>query len=365
MAVAEITQRHVNELAMTWWRRDTSPVLLHHGSLESFADLDARLLTYADGAILDPVEVFTHLSSRMNPSAPDFVADVVASLFVLRLQGGMTPHSEAWLKRIPDQQAVSTAYRQLMRWLGCTASTSSGDWVDSLCATNIQEPKVGDPDRVRQALGSHQPEDLRFIDVWGQVHGQYNREIAVLGVLPDSFTPSDLCTYVLLKPQGVFDCSQQAVAQGCEPAVVFLAVGASGETNMLPNLLLSASQPEIAALALDAFRRITGFDALAEQGLTWTHQQHKIQKPTLTAAYRAAQKWFDANKKSLPEHNCFLGKRGDDMRHLLNVLRNGRQADREIAAMRAAGKAVFPVRSNVAVQQMVLHHFSPEISEIA
>lgn len=367
MAVVEITQRHVSELAMTWWRRDTSPVLLHHGLLDSFAALDARLLSYADGAVLDPVEAFKYLADRMRPTAPDFVADVVAGLFVLRSQGGISPHSQAWLEGIPDQQTVASAHHQLMRWLGCKAQTDTKDWVASLCATRVEE-SIDDPGHVSRALQSHRPDDLRFIDAWGQIQGHLTQEVAALNTLPDPFTSSQLCTYLLLKPQHVFDCVQQVVARGADPAVVFLATGISGETNMLPNLLRSASQPEIAVLALDAFRRITGFDALAKQELTWTHQHHKVKKPLLTAAYRAAQQWFDAHEKSLPEHNCFLGQRGDDMRHLVNVLRYGRQADREIAAMRAAGSAgtaVFPVRSKVAVQQMVLDHFSPETSEAA
>lgn len=365
MAVAEITQRHASELAMAWWRRDTSPVLLHHGLLASFADLDARLLSYADGAVLDPVEVFKYLADRMSPTAPDFVADVVAGLFVLRSQGGISPHSQAWLERIPDQQTVASAYQQLMRWLGCEAQTDSKDWVASLCATRAEE-SIDDPGRVSRALHSHRPDDLRFIDAWGQVQGHFTREAAALDTLPDSFTSSQLCTYLLLKPQHVFDCVQQVVARGGDPAVVFLATGISGEANMLPNLLRSASQPEIAILALDAFRRITGFDALAEQGLTWTHQQHKTEKSMLSAAYQAAQTWFEANEKSLPEQNSFLGKPGNDMRHLVDVLRYGRQADREIAAMRATGStgiAIFPVRSKVTVQQMVLDHFSHETGE--
>lgn len=363
MAVAEITRRHVTELALTWWRRDTSPVLLHHGVHASFAQLDARLLAYADGACLDPAEVFNHLSTQMNPSAPDFLSDVVAGLFVLRSQGGIKTYSEAWLKKIPDHQVVASAYQQLMRWLGCVAQQSSGDWLASLCGAKVEEPEADDTGRVRQALQCHRPSDLRFIDAWGQVQGQYAHEIAALDALPDSCTNSDLCTYVLLKPQQVHICLQQAVARGDDPAAVFLAAGVSGETSLLPNLLRSASQPEITVLALDAFRRITGFDALAEQGLTWTHRQHIIEKPTLVAAYQSAQAWFDALGKSLPETNCFLGKPGDDMQHLASVLRFGRQADREVAAMRTLGNSVFPVRSKVSVQHMVLDHFFPNTSE--
>ena len=363
MAVAEITRRHVNELALTWWRRDTSSVLLHHGVLASFSNLDARLLAYADGASLDPAQVFAHMSERMNPAASDFVADVVAGLCVLRLQGGMKPYSEAWLKRIPDQQTVTSAYRQLMRWLGCTAVASSGDWVASLCATRSDEREEGELGRVREALQCHQPDELRFIDAWGQVQGRYAQEIATIAALPDSFTTSDLCTHLLLKPQHAVVLLQQAVARGDDPAAVFLAAGVSGETGLLANLLRSASQPEIAVLALDAFRRITGFDALAEQGLNWTHQHHAIKKPTLVKAYQTAQTWFDARNKSLPQTNCFLGKPGDDMQHLVEVLRYGRQADREVAAMRTLGHTVFPVRSKVAVQHMVLDHFFPELSE--
>ena len=51
------------------------------------------------------------------------------------------------------------------------------------------------------------------------------------------------------------------------------------------------------------------------------------------------------------------------MQHLVEVLRYGRQADREVAAMRTLGHTVFPVRSKVAVQHMVLDHFFPELSE--
>jgi hypothetical protein len=363
MAVAEITRRHVTELAMTWWRRDTSPVLLHHGVHASFAALDARLLTYADGASLDPSEVFNHLSAQMNPTAPDFASDVVAGLFVLRLQGGISPSSEAWLKRVPDERAVVAAYRQLMRWLGCMPLASSGDWVASLCATKIEEHKAGKGNGVSEALQCHRPDELRFIDAWGQVQGHYAQEVTALDALPASFTNSDLCTYVLSKPHHVLVCLQQAVSRGDDPAAVFLAAGVSGETSLLPNLLRSASQPEIAVLALDAFRRITGFDALAGQGLTWTHQQHIIKKPKLVAAYQAAQTWFDAPGKLLPEKNSFLGKPSDDIKHLADVLRHGRQADREVAAMHTVGKAVFPVRSKVSVQHMLLDHFFPELSE--
>lgn len=363
MAVAEITRRHATELGLTWWRRDTSPVLLHHGVNTSFADIDARLCAYADGASLDPSEVFTHLAAQINPAAPDFVADVVAGLFVVRSQGGLKPKAEAWLKRIPHQQVVTSAYHQLMRWLGCTAKDLSGDWVSSLCNTKMDDDKTGDLDRLQEALQCHRSGDLRFIDAWGQVQGQYAQEIATLGALPDSFTNSDLCTYVLLRPQAVSVCLQQALARGDDPAAVFLAAGISGETSLLPNLLRSASQPEITVLALDAFRRISGFDALAEQRLTWTHQQHVIKKPELIAAYKAAQAWFDAHGKALPETSCFLGKPGNDMQHLVNVLRYGRQADREIAAMRTLGNVVFPVRSKVSMQHMVLDHFFPEIRE--
>ena len=363
MAIAEITHRHVTELALTWWRRDTSPVLLHHGVRASFATLDERILIYSDGASLDPSEVFNHLTASMNPTAPDFVSDVVAGLFVLRTQGSLKPYSEAWLKKIPDQQVVACAYQQLMRWLGCAAQSSSGDWVASLCGTKVEETKAADPERVREALQCHRPDELRFIDAWGQVQGHYAQEVAALDSLPASFTNSHLCTYVLSKPQQVLVCLQQAVARGDDPAAVFLAAGVSGETSLLPHLLRSASQPEIAVLALDAFRRITGFDALAEQGLTWTHQQHIIKKPKLVAGYQAAQSWFDAHGKSLPEKKSFLGKPSDDVTHLADVLRYGRQADREVAAMHTAGKAVFPVRSQVSVQHMVLDHFFPEISE--
>jgi hypothetical protein len=363
MAVAEITHRHVTELALTWWRRDTSPVLLHHGVTASFADLDERIMTYADGACLDPSEVFNHLSANMNPTAPDFVSDVVAGLFVLRSQGGLKPYSEAWLKKVADPQIVATAYHQLMRWLGCAAPQSSSDWVASLCGAQLEETKAADPDRVREALQCHRPDELRFIDAWGQVQGHYAQEITALDALPASFSHSDLCTYVLSKPQQVLVCLQQAVARGDDPAAVFLAAGVSGETSLLPHLLRSASQPEIAVLALDAFRRITGFDALAGQGLTWTHQQHIIKKPKLVAAYQAAQTWFDEQGKLLPEKNSFLGKPSDDIKHLADVLRYGRQADREVAAMHTVGKAVFPVRSKVSVQHMVLDHFFPELSE--
>lgn len=365
MAVAEITHRHATELALTWWRRDTSPVLLHHGVHASFADLDARLVAYTDGASLDPAEVFNYLSANMNPTAPDFVSDVVAGLFVLRSQGGLKPYSEAWLKKVPDQQVVASAYHQLMRWLGCAAPQSPDDWVSSLCGAKVKEHKAADPDLVRVALQCHRPDELRFIDAWGQVQGHYAQEVAALDALPASFTNSDLCTYVLSKPQQVLVCLQQAVARGDDPAAVFLAAGVSGETSLLPNLLRSASQPEIAVLALDAFRRITGFDALAGQGLTWTHQQHSIKKPKLVAAHQAAQTWFDTHWKSLPEKKSFLGKPSDDIKHLTDVLRYGRQADREIAAMHTVGKAVFPVRSKVSVQHMVLDHFFPELSEAA
>jgi hypothetical protein len=373
MAVAEITRRHVTELALTWWRRDTSPVLLHHGVRASYADLDERILTYADGASLDPAEVFNHLSSTMNPTAPDFVSDVVAGLFVLRAQGRLHPYSQAWLKSIPDPQVVAAAYHQLMRWLGCAAQQSPGNWVESLCGARVEEHKAVDPGRVMgdvtgrvsEALQCHRPNELRFIDAWGQVQGHFAQEVGAMNALPASFTSSDLCTYVLFKPEQVLVCLPQAVGRGDDPAAVFLAAGVSGQTSLLPHLLRSASQPEIAVLALDAFRRITGFDALAGQGLTWTHQQHSIKKPKLVAAYQAAQAWLDAHGKSLPDKNSFLGKPSDDMQHLVSVLRYGRQADREVAAMRALGKTVFPVRSKVSVQHMVLDHFFPEVSEAA
>ncbi|MCU0924803.1 MAG: hypothetical protein MUF44_01830 [Hydrogenophaga sp.] len=363
MAVAEITRRHVTELALAWWRRDTSPVLLHHGVLTSFSDLDERLSIYADGASLDPAEVFTHLCAQMNPTAPDFMADLVAGLFVLRMQGGVQTYSETWLKRVPDQQMLFTAYRQLMRWLGCIPLACSDDWMASLCGAPSEDHKIDDPERVRVAMQSHRPDELRFIDAWGQVQGHCVLELADPRVIPDLFSPSDLCTYILQKPQQAFDCFQQAVTRGDDPAVVFLAAGISGETGMLPHLLQSASQPEIAVLALDAFRRITGFDALAEQGLAWTHQQHIIEKTRLVLAFQAARDWFDAHGQALPGPYCFLGKRVDDTQHLLRVLRYGRQADREVAAMRAQGKTVFPVRSKVSVQQLVLDKLSPELSE--
>lgn len=363
MAVAEITQRHVTELAMTWWRRHTSPLLLQQGTLEHFDQLDSRLNAYLDGASLDQEQAFTHLASRMNPRAEDFQADVVAGLLVLN-QCGMTAHGEAWLQRIPDEKTVQLAQRAVTQWLGRPPIEATDGGRTTLCPPVDTLGSTDESALAPEAMRAYRSDELRFTDAFGLVRGHYAHDGRGLKELPEFPDAGLLCSYVMVNPQQTQSCLKQAIAKGEDPAVVFIAAGVSGETAMLAWLLQCAGQTEIALLALDAFRRITGFDALSAQGLSWT-LGHTIKKAGLIASHQAAQIWFDQHGVSLPKSNCFLGKTCD-RRQLGHVLRHGYQSDREVAAMRSlidVHSPVFPVRSKASIQHAALKELFPETSE--
>lgn len=326
MAVRAITQRHVRELALAWWRHETSPMLLSRGTLAEFADIELRMAAYLDGAALDSDTALAFVRATWNPDAEDCLADVVAGMMVLDA-AGVSPGEGSKADALPGPQLHAQARQAARRWAGM--------------------PDAADA-------------PLRFIDAAGVVRGHFQREQAQGALLDthlgDAPTAADLCTFVLDHPEQARTVLEDAIGRGDDPAVVFLAASLTGDTALLDWLLHCAAQPELTALALDAFRRITGFDALAAAGLGRTLIASMHKEP-LRQAHQLAAEWLPANRAHLPSGRSLLGRPAEGQ-HLVEVLRSAAQADREIATMLAPALRGFPVRARASVQLTRLEQLS-------
>lgn len=322
MAVRAITQRHVRELALAWWRHETSPMLLSRGTLAEFADIELRMAAYLDGAALDSDTALAFVRATWNPDADDCLADLVAGMLVLDAKGASAVEGGT-ADILPGPQLHAQARQAARRWAG----TPDADDVP-----------------------------LRFIDAAGVVRGHFQREQAQGADLGDAPTAAELCTFVLGHPEQARTVLEDAIGRGDDPAVVFLAASLTGDTALLDWLLHCAAQPELTALALDAFRRITGFDALAAAGLGRTLIASMHKEP-LRQAHQLAAEWLPANRAHLPSGRSLLGRPAEGQ-HLVEVLRSAAQADREIATMLAPELRGFPVRARASVQLTRLEQLS-------
>jgi hypothetical protein len=144
--------------------------------------------------------------------------------------------------------------------------------------------------------------------------------------------------------------------QGLDPAAIFLAVGILGDSSSLSWLLQCAAQPAYTLCALDAFRRISGFDALqavqADRQLVST-----LEAAVLEHARQQAQKWLQVHADTFRNNAVYFLGHPISRSHLLEVIRYGYQVDRELAAMRLLNDpkpCLIPVRSNCLVQHRVI-----------
>jgi hypothetical protein len=322
MAVRAITQRHVRELALAWWRHETSPMLLARGTLAEFADIERRMEAYLDGAALDSEAALDHLRATWNPASEDCLADVVAGMMVIDA-AQPTAGDAVTADALPGATLHAQARQSVSRWAGASDTHDAS---------------------------------LRFIDATGVVRGHFLHDQPRDAHLGDAPAPAELCTFVLRHPEQARSVLESAIGRGDDPAVVFLAASLTGDAALLDWLLHCAAQPELTALALDAFRRITGFDALAAAGLDKTLVA-SMRKEPLRQAHQLAAEWLPANLSRLPSGQSLLG-RPTEVQHLIEALRSASQADREIAAMFAPELHGFPVRARASVQRARLEQLS-------
>lgn len=318
MAVQAITHRHVRELALAWWRHETSPMLLSRGTLDAFMDIESRMEAYLDGAAIDPATALAYLRATWNPDADDALADVVAGMLLLDAAAESLERQDV-LDTLPGASLHARAHQCARRWAGLPA-----------------------PDG----------ESLRFIDAAGVVRGHFEVNARIEESQGAAPGPVGLCSSLLRKPAHARDTLQEAVASGEEPAVVLLAASLTGDAALLNWLLQCAAQVELTALALDAFRRITGYDALAAAGLDKTLVA-TMHRQSLGDAQRLATDWLHQNMSRLPSGRLLLGRRAE-VPHLIDVLHSAGQADREIAVMLAPELHEFPVRARPSVQLALL-----------
>lgn len=362
MAVARITHRHTEELGLAWWRRQHAPLLQLQGRLADFAEIDERMAAYIAGASLDPDTAFAGLVARMNPTAADFEADVFAGLCVLAVTGHGTG-SRRWLEAIGNHPVLAPAAEAVAGWLG--RPMADGQSLHLALAGGVDRRLTLDDATIEAAPRSHAAVSLRFIDAHGHVLGNFWPGAIAATALPAQASGAQLCSFVLCHggdATRVRTALEQAIAAGVEPTAVFLAAAASGQAGLLPWLLQAAAMPEMALLALDALRRLSGFDALEAVDLAWATPS-AIKRAQFKAAHGAARDWFDRHGADLPDVPCLLGRPRTGA-NVASVLRHGTQAERELAAMLivANGGACFPVHARVPVQQAVLARYVP-ISE--
>ncbi len=357
MDVAEITHRHHTELAVTWWRRETSPMLLLRGLPDAYEELDQKMAAYMDGAGLNTASVFAHLIQHQNRSAPDFVADMVAA-FLASSVGGAGEPGKAWYATVQTHPHVDQAVQDAKRWLGRTGVLPEDDDSDDI-------------------LAWHGPQHLRFIDSLGVVRGHFIPSDATQGSIgPKTETTSPnhavskLCSALLYRAPD--DRSTQWLAQahldGIAIEAQLMAAGISGQASLLESLLnLLATCPDVILATLDAIRRITGFDAL--QTVQADRQlPHAIEPEQIANAKSHAQQWLGEHiAKFHPDERYALGQPVSQAsqaskEHLQNIVQHGYPVDREVAAMRLyldPKPCLIPVRSRGPVQRRwMAQHFN-------
>ncbi|CAN7396476.1 hypothetical protein [Acidovorax sp. LjRoot117] len=350
--IAEITCRHHVELAMAWWRRETSPRMLLRGTFAHYLEIDQKICAYMDGAGLDNFAIFEHLVANQNPDAPDFIADLVA-VFLAVSVGGAPENASDWVAVVKPHQSFTPALQAAQRWLGQTSVMPQQSVTDG-ADVDLWHPSSA----------------LRFIDGTGQVQGHYESALNALGVSPTHEEPnpiSTLCMHLLLKhtPRAALTPDSlspfmrwvsEANRQSFSAEAIFMAVGISGDANALPWLLQCAVQSTYTICALDAFRRITGLDAL--QAVQADRQVLSTIEPVvLNQATEEAKHWFQAHSSEFNLDTVYFLGKSITRQHLLEVIRSGYQVDREVAAMRLLHEpqpCLIPVRSNCEVQRRVL-----------
>jgi len=353
--VAEITCRHHAELATAWWRRENSPFLLLRGQPSAFHELDSKMLAYMDGAGLNTERVFARLLATQIPTAHDFVADMVAA-FLMVSAGEVGPTGNKWQQTVASHPENRSAFEAARRWLG------------------RKGVMPGDQDS-EDVVAWHPPQQLRFIDGRGVVRGHYlGGEPAAGKPAANAVAPhvprrnaSELCTHALRghrpgdSPQWIEDAGQQGVGE----AVILLVVGTTGDVQFLDWILGHAAQPQSTLLALDAYRRITGFDALQSVGVD-RQLPSTLPPEALVAARSNALAWHGQQVRYWHKDTAYFLGQPLTRTHLQQVLQTGYQVDRELAAMHLlqhAQPCAIPVRSNLWVQhRFMAKHFLPEES---
>lgn len=317
-------------------------MMLLRGRFDTHLELDQKMWAYMDGAGLNTAVMFSHLLANQNTDAPDFMADIVA-VFLATSVGGAPDNASTWVDTVRLHPAFEPALEGAQRWLGRTSVMP-------------QDVEVS-PSDVDQW---HPPRHLRFIDGMGRPQGHYLPEQQIMpnGMAQTPRNPSQLCTRLLLEhtPNPSEQWLRDVMNQGYEASVLLLAVGLSGDANTLAWLLQCAVQPEYTVYGLDAFRRITGFDALlsvqADRQLVST-----IAPDALAAATQNASQWLMANEAEFLKTTVYFLGKPISRDHLMQVVKTGYQVDRELAAMRLlhdAQPCLIPVRSNCKVQNLVM-----------
>lgn len=347
--IAEITCRHHAELATTWWRRENSPLLLLRGQPQTFLELDSKMEAYMDGAGLNTRTMFEHLCANQNQAAPDFIADIVAAFLATSVGGVDQGVADAWLQSVNAHPQFIPALSAAKRWLGRTGVMPS------------------DKDELNVKLW-HPAEHLRFIDGMGRVRAHYQPDLQLsanntaTSISGDACPPdplvSKLCSEALCarKPSLSTQWLRAASSQGIDETALLLAAGLSGDANLLDWLVECAAHDPVTVYALDAIRRITGFDALqsvqAERQLIDT-----VTPDAILAARQNTQQWLQSRKADFrPDGIYFLGK-PPTRDHLLQIVQTGYQLDREVAAMRLLNDAkpcAVPVRSSARIQRLAM-----------
>ncbi len=353
MVVAEITRRHHTELAVTWWRRETSPVLLLRGQPDTFVQLDSKIEAYMEGAGLDTASMFEYLLQHQNPGATDFVADMVAA-FLASSIGGAGARGKAWYDSVQSHPQVDQAVQGAMRWLGRTSVLPQQCESDDVPAW-------------------HGPQHLRFINGLGEVCGHFisgNAMQPSTAVTPLATAVSKLCSASLVRAPDDYSTQwlAQARAEGMDLTAQIMAAGLSGQAKWLPSMLdMLSTRPDALLPALDAVRRITGFDAL--QTVQAERQApHAIGPEQLSNAKTHAQQWltehmarFQFNVRYLLGQPISVNPQATKA-HLQDIVLHGYQADREVAAMHfylSPQPCLLPVRSRSSVQQRFFaQHFN-------
>jgi hypothetical protein len=349
MAIARLTKRYVDELAMVWWRRDKHPVR-SRGSISVYADIDSRILSYCSGAELDIDGAYRNLIDNANLDAEDFPGEVGAGL-LLALSSKVPGSRASWLNISSTHDCFAVQRRFVTAWLSAPIERVRQEGLDRV----FSQYRSGDYDR--EVVSSQSTSDLRFLDVYGRVRGYFVADGRYVG--SSTLQARDLSIYCSELVAGRFlpgSLVKTVVTKFDEPADVFLALGVAGSTSALPWLLEQAGHPSMTALALDSVRRITGYDVLEDQSV---ENQARVTAKQAEQLVFAVKDWLSGHQDlSLSSMPLFLGQ-PINSKHLWHVLRFGPQAEREIAAMRLQilhnASSTFPVRANVFAQE---HAFS-------
>jgi hypothetical protein len=345
-----LTKRYVDELAMTWWRRDQHPIRTH-GSLETFADLDTKMMAYCQGASLDIENAYRILleNANTNSDADDFPSEV-ATGFLLALDSHVPDTRQKWIDKTSGQECFAQQRSCVTQWLAAPIECVRKEGLD----LTFSKYGFGNYD---EEVSSSQPEDeLRFIDGLGRIRGYFSKKAA--SAQKPTCLPTDFGGYCSEVLAGMFDPTtlvKQVITVIDEPSDALMVLGIAGSTFTLPWLLENTKNPAMTALAYDAIYKITGFDALEESGID---PKSQINNQTALMLFEMSNEWLSRNDDvRTAQMPLLLGKPASASR-LWEIIRCDKQREREIAAMRLAlvtkSQFVFPVRANAFAQYRAL-----------